>query len=223
MMLPAVWEGEDVPAVGLHGIIPLQQSIKGTIEATGVNTSERKTVPAEIPPWRSMEDIFKDLIDPLYENEADDTRRLYRATLRSLDLPLFLFMPDSSMDVVNAVSCGNRLVPLSVVELKSSSRGLLEGFGQATKGATCVAAGLVQSEVAWRDVTVSFMVCNGHTILFGGVHLIAPLLPMPYVTYSPLLLLDYKQAFLGHRHMVVHNENIQRLAVAARLVTSHAS
>jgi len=88
MMLPAVWEGEDVPDVGLDGIIPLQQSIKGTIEATGVNTSERKTVPAEIPPWRSMEDIFKDLIDPLYENEADDMRRLYRATLRSLDFPL---------------------------------------------------------------------------------------------------------------------------------------
>jgi len=222
-LLPAVWEGGDVPAVGLHGLIPLQQSIKSTIETMSVNTSDRNSVPADLPPWKSVEDIFRDLIDPLYQIDADDVTRVYRATLRALRVPLLSFTPDSSLDIVTAVSCGARLVPLSVVELKSSSRDLLEGLGQATQGATCVAAGLVQCGVAWQDVTVSFMVCNGHAILFGGVHLVAPSLPMPYVTSSPLSLLDYKQAFLAHRHMVMHNENTQRLACAARLAIARAS
>lgn len=156
------------------------------------------------------------MVDPLFKIDADDVSREPQKSLAWLQVPSLFFSADSILDLVTLLTYRGRRVPLAVVEFMAGCKDVLEGLGQASQGASCVAAGLVNCGMAWQDVTVSFTICNRHSIMFGGVHMVAPALPMPYVTSTTLSLMDYKDVYVVHRHLLQHEYNTERLAQAVR-------
>lgn len=215
-LIPQSLEGGVGDPLPMHAVIPMRQSLQCTSETKSVTSSNGSARTNDLPSWGTVEEAFVEMVDPLFKIDADDVSREPQKSLAWLQVPSLFFSADSILDLVTLLTYRGRRVPLAVVEFMAGCKDVLEGLGQASQGASCVAAGLVNCGMAWQDVTVSFTICNGHSIMFGGVHMVAPALPMPYVTSTTLSLMDYKDVYVVHRHLLQHEYNTERLAQAVR-------